>query len=183
MNQWVFVELDCEPQSENGQRPFPDDAVSWRRTVLLAKTTSPTHYILPTLQTQVLFFCTKSGKYYDGIDYINIYIYTHFTLLNTVNFCFLSLHLIFFYFLLPETVCLLFLCSSLKTLFSANMNDFQCSSVKEQNNHRVTEDGHIPRGCLRGWDEKGWGILFLSSSVVFITLSVANVFTKKTTPL
>lgn len=39
----------------NEQRTFPDDAVSWRRTVLLAKT----HYILPTLQTKSSFFVLK----------------------------------------------------------------------------------------------------------------------------
>lgn len=39
---------------------------------------------------------------------------------------------------------LIIVCSSFKTLFSANMDDFKWSSVKEQNKHPFKEGAEIP---------------------------------------
>lgn len=93
MNQWVFV--DCETRlMEKDGAPRKHDF---------------TNLLHPTLQTKSSFvsFCTKSGKYYDRIDYI--YMYTH-TL--HAKYCkhssFFVFDFDFFYFLLPETVHILF---------------------------------------------------------------------------
>lgn len=80
---------------------------------------TPPTYLHPTLRTMSSFFCTKSGKYYDRIDYI----YTHTLHAKYCTFPF-PLYLI----LLPETVHrLLYSC---ETLFSANVDDFKRTRIR-----------------------------------------------------
>ena len=62
-------------------KTFPRDSALWLRMVFIA------NLLHPTLRTKSssFSFCTKSGKYYDRIDYM----YT-FHMLNIVNFFFSS---------------------------------------------------------------------------------------------
>lgn len=60
-------------------------------------------------------------------------------MLNTVNLFFVPLYLIFSTFVTGDCPPII-LCSSFETLFSASMDDFKCSSVKEQNKHPFKEE-------------------------------------------
>lgn len=76
-------------------KTFPDDSVSGRRRLHRPITSHTTN--------QVLFFCTKSGKYYDRIDYI--YTHTlHAKYCKHFVFPFLIFDFLWLYFLLPETI-------------------------------------------------------------------------------
>lgn len=137
-----------------------------------------TDLLHPTLQTKSSFFVLKVENI---MIELTIYIHTPY-MLNTVNF--------FFPFIIFDFLWLVFVtrdytriivCSSFKTLFSASMDDFKCSSVKEQNKQPFMEEGKIPGGCFRRWVEKGWAILFLSSSRVFMALLFRDALKMKST--
>lgn len=75
-------------------------------------------------------------------------------MLNSVN---MSPSFIFDFLLLFLTRdCIPFILrSSFETLFSANMDDFKCSSVKEQNKPPFKEEEELPRGWFRRREEEG----------------------------
>lgn len=145
MDQWVFAVMDCETIKhfirclvERDSPPHKDDF-------------TPLH---PTLQTKSPpFFCTKSGKYYNRIDYI--YTNTPY-MLNTVNMFSFYLYLAFFWLCVLHLF-FIFPCSSCQNIFVAIVDDLKCSSVKKNKNELpLTHRGanNPPRGRVPRWEEK-----------------------------